>query len=132
MASCGVQVLEGTNLDAICREREKAGWKVFFLPNSIESAKDFVVAIQELLPLDPPLFSESNSWDAISDSLWGGVHALQAGDVLIVWPSPSRLLTKDPFAHQQIVSVFESISRTLQDPKYGAGQITRLLVYLCD
>ena len=67
----------------------QAGWPIFRLREDISSVESFFETVRETLPLAPPVMS--CHLEALEDSLWGGMDALQAQDVLVVWHSAHRL-----------------------------------------
>jgi len=67
------------------------------------------------MPLDPPLVS-NRSWDALSDSLWSGLHGIQSPKILIVWPD----FIDTPELHTAL-NVLADIVGTLSDPDPTQG-----------
>lgn len=132
MNDYGVHAISADLLDLILDAKKYDEWKIFQLPDSLSTKEEFMTAAHELLPFDPPFFSDSDSWDALSDSLWGGLHALHAIGVLIIWPHSKKLSLLDPITYRQIISIFESISKTIRNPQYGGGWTTNLLVLLVE
>lgn len=81
-------------------EASKVGARVFALSTErASSGADFFNAVRASLPLDPPLMG-LRSWDALSDSLWGGIDRIDASIVVITWTGASdlRLNAPDDFA----------------------------------
>ncbi len=73
------------NLNEVIEGAKLAAWLVFELDGrKIADRNSFFDCARANLPMDPPLFS-NRSWDAFSDSLWGGIDALPESKILIVW-----------------------------------------------
>lgn len=71
-----------------------AGFEVLWLDGSrIEDKRSFFAGVREQLPLDPPLRSEDR-WDALFDSLWGGLGELEKPRVALVWTHCHRMLRR--------------------------------------
>ena len=115
---------------AIFEEKKKLGWKAFLLADDIGSREEFIAFACKSLPLDPPLEVTSHKWDALSDSLGGGIHELEAFGVVFFWPGSEKLRVNEPDAYQEIVSIFEFNASILCQKKYGAGRATDFLVLL--
>ena len=59
--------------EAGARELSARGNRVFLLPSGSTDRRSFFDGVRQVLPLDPPVVSH-HSWDALSDSLWSGLH----------------------------------------------------------
>jgi hypothetical protein len=90
------------------------GYRVFRLPERIASRAEFFGAMRALLPLDPPMQSD-RSWDALSDSLWGGLDALPEARIALLWSDSATLKSADPDDFELAVDVLEDVCRTLAD-----------------
>jgi hypothetical protein len=100
--------------ETIERARQ-AGLAVYLLPPSgIRDRDDFFNAVRETLPLDPPLVS-NRSWDALSDSLWGGLDALSAGHVVIVWANSDVMARAAPVDYETALEILTDIADTLAE-----------------
>lgn len=79
------------------------GWSVFELIG-VETAQAFFHAAMQALPMDPAISGRVN-WNALSDSLFGGIDASIKKRVAIVWHGADLLLETDPesFSIAQIV-----------------------------
>ncbi len=130
MNNFGVYKRNVADVNAISDEKLLSKWLVYKLPNNIFTEADFWQAMRFHLPLDPPLSSTGNKWDALEDSLWEGLHELKVPGVVIIWPNPILLQKNDPRAYQTAVEIFESISKTICDPKYGGGWTTNVIIFL--
>jgi hypothetical protein len=100
-------------------------WKVFVLPDGIDGTPSFFGAVDVLLPLDPPLFGIGQGryvWDALSDSLWEGLHEIPERRIAILWPDAARLSEADPVAHETALSVLDDVSRSLTDSEATVGR----------
>lgn len=72
------------------------GWVVFKLPDDLRDRQAFLQALVGMkFPLDPPM-TVVRSWDALLDSVRGGLQDLDAERVAIVWPDPSAMKLRAP------------------------------------
>jgi hypothetical protein len=90
------------------------GYRIFRLPECISSRSEFFAAIRSILPLDPPMQSD-RSWDALSDSLWGGLDALPETRIVLLWPDSATLKSAAPSDFRLAVDVLADVSKTLAD-----------------
>lgn len=124
----GVRERKGVGIAALLAALRGQEWPTFTLAGSPESWDDFVASIRAVLPLDPPV--EHGNWDAVYDSLWEGIHKLNAEKVAIVWPGSDRLRESDPPAYEKAIELFTVLVVSLADPKFTVDHVTRLLVLL--
>lgn len=90
-ATRGLERVVALDVDATRQSMEALGYVVFVLPHlGIVDRDSFFKAIQGTCPLDPPLVS-STSWDALSDSLWEGLHSHEARRIAILWPNTASM-----------------------------------------
>jgi len=103
-------------LDAgtVTSEATEAGFRVFVLPAGIDSRESFFDAAGKTFPMDPPIIS-SRSWDALSDSLWGGLYSVDEDQILIVWPNSTALAESAPKDYETALSVLTDLVTSLGD-----------------
>jgi Barstar (barnase inhibitor) len=87
-------------------------------------------AAREMLPLDPPLGIYRDVWDALADSLFGGVDSLEEPRVVLVWPDADEMRRGHPADATEAEGVFESVAANLSEPRFTANRPTALRVYL--
>lgn len=85
-----------------------------------------------VLPLDPHLYPDSENWDALNDSLWGGLYSLQSPGSIITWEGFELMKNNFNSEFETILGVFNSIAGTISNPKYGNGLSSRLMVFLVE
>ncbi|MFE2853023.1 hypothetical protein ACFXJO_18055 [Streptomyces lavendulae] len=86
MINAGFHEVPGTDIPGMLDEAARQGVPVFTLSTAGRTDQEaFVEAVWAALPLDPPLAS-GTVWDAISDSVGGGLHELKSPRVVIVCP----------------------------------------------
>ena len=104
-------------------------WRVFVLPDGIDSKDQFFDAVVATFPLDPPLRRASDVWEALDDSLWGGLDSLPETQVAILWPDALTLADADPAAYEVALSILSRIAQTLRNPEcLGGGSPTTVAV----
>jgi hypothetical protein len=117
-------------IDGVLRAARERGVPTFSLSTGDGAGRDaFFDAVRDALPLDPPLVS-NRSWDALSDSLFGGLHALGVDRVVVVWPDAPALCDASPTDYATAVSVLTDVSESMAEPKYTNNRPTELSVYL--
>jgi barstar (barnase inhibitor) len=98
------------------------GWRVFVVPDGIDSEERFFDAVVATFPLDPPL--QRDVWDALDDSLWGGLDTLPETQVAILWPDALTLADAHPAAHEVALSTLTGLTRSLRNAEHLGGGFT--------
>jgi hypothetical protein len=107
-----------------------AGARVFaFSTEGASSRADFFSAVRANLPLDPPLIG-SRSWDALSDSLWGGIDGLDASIVVITWAGASDLHQNAPEDFAIAMAVLRDLTSSLGKWEDTDGEPKQVCVYV--
>ncbi|WP_394821256.1 barstar family protein [Pendulispora albinea] len=120
----GVVRLENLDVSAVLDLAKRSGMAAYVLSN-VTDRDGFFNAIRAGLPLDPPLVS-NRSWDALLDSLRGGLHVADARRVVIVWPGIDAM---EPAADRETaLDVLVSIAQTLAMPEYTRGRPTEISI----
>ena len=125
----GLHTIPGFDVCERTRELAARSWQVFILPSSIKDTKSFFDGIRAVVPLDPPVLSDDN-WDALSDSLWGGLDRLDAEKIAIVWPGSAQMANAQPEAFGIARSILSSLTNSLADPDATLGNEKQVLVVL--
>jgi hypothetical protein len=95
---------------------------VYMLPRTgIVDRASFFDALRATLPLDPPI-QTARSWDALSDSLWGGLDRLDADQVLIVWPNAAAMIPASRMEYDQALALLADVATMLADPNLMKGK----------
>lgn len=105
------------------------GWKVFVLPNGLKNTQAFFQGIRSVLPLDPPVLGNDN-WDALSDSLWGGLDSLDTKKIAIIWPSSVEMEDTQPEDFEIATSILSGLTESLADVDATLGNVKQILVIL--
>ncbi len=101
---------------------------MFFLSSGVGGGQDaFFEAVRASVPLDPPLMS-NRKWDALSDSLFGGLAELGADRILLVWTDLAEMVAAAPGEAEIALEVLTDVADTLAEPKYTQGQPVLLTV----
>jgi hypothetical protein len=112
------------------REASALGARVFVLSSEGASTRaDFFDAVRASLPLDPPLFG-SRSWDALEDSVWGGIDAFDESVIVITWTGASDLRRNAPDDFAIAMGVFRQLTSSLGSPEYTCGKPKQVCVYV--
>ena len=87
-------------------------------------------AIRSTCPLDPPLGHFRDVWDALADSLFGGIDRLGADAAVIVWTGASAFRENAETDYTIALEIFNDLTQQLADPDISAEKPTKLTVYL--
>lgn len=110
------------DVDGFRRDAEQAGITTFVLPPvGIVDRASFFDAVRATFPLDPPLVG-SRSWDALSDSLCGGLHTLPARRIAILWPGTRGMASRAADDFEMALNVLADVANLLADPRATVGK----------
>lgn len=98
----------------------------YVLPSTIRDKAAFFEAVRATLPLDPPVHGDT-SWDALSDSLWEGLHTRGARDVRILWPGAEAMAICARADYELAIRVVTDVIRSLGDASATSGSPTRVV-----
>lgn len=126
----GVHAVSVADIEAAVRVASTMGAAIFaFSTQGASTRADFFDAVRASLPLDPPLVG-SRSWDALSDSLWGGIEALDASIVLITWTGAADLQKATPYDYDTAISVLWDLTSSLGHQEEAASEPKLVSVYV--
>ncbi|WP_370415581.1 barstar family protein [Streptomyces fradiae] len=132
----GFHEVSGVDLPGILAEAARRGVPVFTLSTAGRTDKEaFFRAVRETLPLDPPLGTCRMVWDALADSVWGGLHGLKSPRAVIVWPDarPAAGAESSESAAGDFriaLDILRDVATSLADLRHTGGRPTRVAVYL--
>lgn len=126
----GFHEVSGADLPGILDEAACQGVPVFTLSTAGQTDKEaFFRAVRETLPLDPPLGTFRMVWDALSDSVWGGLHELKSPRVVIVWPD-ARPVAGAEGDFRIALEILRDVTESLAEVRYTSGRPTQVSVYI--
>jgi len=96
------------------REYADDDWEWYVLPSDIMGRNDFFLAIREIFPLDPAIES-SRSWDALEDSIFGGLSELKTNHIGIHWPNSALMERLAPQEYNIAKSILHNLVTQLDD-----------------
>jgi hypothetical protein len=103
-------MLPGVPLDAAQADLAADGWLVHSIQGAPSAKSGFFDAVRAALPLDPPFPPERPPhWDALLDSLFGGLQSAAAEKLAITWPDSNRLRVGDPGAYATAVELLTDL-----------------------
>jgi hypothetical protein len=114
----------------LAQVREKAlsnGATVFDLEPAATTREAIFEAVRSSMPLDPPIIS-SRSWDALSDSVWGGLHALDSRNILITWARASEFRDAAPAEFDITSGILSGVAEQLLSWEVTYGEPKRVTV----
>ncbi|MFD6422378.1 barstar family protein [Streptomyces sp. NPDC060198] len=124
----GFHEVSGADIPGVVQEAARRGVPVFTLSTGGRTDKGaFFEAVRETLPLDPPLGTFREVWEALSDSVWGGLHALKTPRVVIVWRD-ARPVAEAQGDFRMALDVLRDTVATLAEARYTGGRPTQVSV----
>lgn len=124
----GLNYIDEEKITSILDENKTC--PLFFLGNEIADKDGFYRDIRDNFPLDPPLLGNSVNWDALADSLWGGIFNLEKSNVFFVWRGHKKMQENDRKSYLVATEVLTSIANTLSEPKYTSGRPVDLFILI--
>jgi len=126
----GVHVVTKPELADALDSLPGEGVRLVRLPVGIQSAAGFFDAVTKVCPLNPPLERVADSWDALSDSMFGGLTDLDEARVVIAWDDPDVLAEGDPEASRIALAILSGLPDEVANPEFTAGLTKDLMVLL--
>ncbi|MCB9617096.1 MAG: barstar family protein [Sandaracinus sp.] len=120
-----LKLLETSAIDARRRELESLGFATLVLPKTGVDGATFFDAARSTLPLNPPVY---DSWDALSDSLWDGLHQDPSRRIAIVWQGTSEMAPSSPTELTLAMDVLSHVAVLVGAPKATVGNPKELVV----
>jgi len=113
----GLQRTGVLDVETTRRQAEQVGFTTFVWPaTGIVDRASFFDAVRATFPLDPPLVG-SRSWDALSDSLWEGLHTHSARRIAIIWPNTRAMACSASSDFETALYVLADVANLLADPR---------------
>jgi len=125
----GVTMIDPAESDLIVSKADAEGARLLILTTvGTGNRAAFFDAVRRDLPLDPPLLG-SESWDALSDSVWGGLDLLESSVIVILWRGAADFRTAAPDEFGMAVTVLQDLTESLASWEYTDGQPKRVCIY---
>ena len=132
MCPAGVHWLSTDRLDAEIGTLGAGNAAIFELPTGIGSADEFFEQCCARLPMDPPFEKYHRQpsgrlerhWDALDDSLSGGLATVAEDTVIIVWRDPGTLAAQDADAATTAAHYFAKLAEEAVDPQVNGWMKT--------
>ncbi|KOU78890.1 hypothetical protein ABZY83_11960 [Streptomyces virginiae] len=126
----GLHEVSGADIAGVVEEAVRQGVPVFTLSTGGRTDEEaFFEAVRETLPSDPPLGTSRRVWEALSDSVWSGLHALETPRVVIVWPD-ARPVADARGDFWTALDILRDLVATLAEARYTGGRPTQVSVYV--
>jgi len=126
----GLYAVDPSELETLAEAANLSGWTVFELDGrGIVDRKSFFDVACATLPMDPPLQSD-RSWDALSDSLWGGIDALPSRRIFIVWKESSSMSRSTGADYEIAKQILSDVATSLGSLDCTAGNPKEVCVVL--
>lgn len=125
----GLQFAPNIDVNDACRELEALGWRVIVLPRGMSDRKSFFDGIRSAAPLDPQLVGD-RVWDALDDSLWGGLLDLEEKNVAMFWPDAGVMEKSAPADFAIARDILSKLPESLSNPQLTLGNPKQVAVVL--
>ena len=125
----GVQPIDSILPELLVRRLTQEGWRVYEIPGGAVDVAGFIRAASTAIPIDPPLVGMA-SWDAFSDSAWGGLEGAGDAKVAVVWADASRLKRESPADFRLALDVLVDLVELLADGAATGGGRVSLSVWV--
>jgi hypothetical protein len=107
-----------TEAGILRHQRQQERWCVLQLDGTrIESKQTLFEQINRDLPLDPPGVGPHLKWEALADSLWGGLVDLARDAIAIEWHHARILLVHDHSTMAEALDCFQGLAETLAESR---------------
>ena len=125
----GVTWMKEDEVARACQLALANGAAVFEFKSGPATTAGLFEAIRGSLPLDPPVIG-SSSWDALSDSLWGGLDSLDQREVVLAWLGASEFKTVAPAEFEIAADILRTVAEGLGSWEATYGEPKRVTVLL--
>lgn len=129
MLSSGLFLLNSEKAQEMISECKSLNWLILYIPDNSGLKDEFCSAVAENLPLDPPYDAVyGHNWDALDDSLWGGMDSLSEDKILIIWNSAGKMQNNDAQSFEIVCDIFSNLTVSLVDEKKKENKPFQLTV----
>lgn len=126
----GVSNIDPEDVDRFMSEAAREGAATYsFSTKGATGRAAFFDAIRHTLPLDPPLVG-CRSWDALSDSLWSGLHEAPDNSIAIFWTDSSDFKDATSSDYSIALEILKDITGSLTDQSITNGRPKQVSVYI--
>jgi hypothetical protein len=126
-----ISTVESCEIPRLRKQLTQQGFRVYELDGSqISSGHSLFAEIKRKLPLDPLLIGETIKWDAVADSLWGGLDSVALERSVIIWTNADHMLENGTSDLGRAIEVVRQVAGTLADPTSGVSIPQRLTLIL--
>lgn len=129
----GVKLLEASATEGQLRHLAPGATWYLLEVGEDQTQKGLFESVRRSLPQDPPLGRYRDVWEALDDSVWGGLAEAHpaGGEAVVYWRDAFRMRSADRAAYDLFVEIFGNIAESLGNPRYNPAPL-RLLVLLAD
>jgi hypothetical protein len=128
--SQGVTITEPATLDSIREEATRCHARVLYVDTRGMCSREAVVrALGDGIPMDPPITS-GRIWDAVEDSLWGGLFGLEEDKIVILLTGSASFAHDEPNEFATMLDVLRCVARELADASCTHDHPKMVCVYV--
>lgn len=121
LGTTGSYLLDAFHGERVIAERETCGWRIFRVPAQISSKDDFFEGVRSTFPLDLVLRT-NQSWNALADSLWGGLDGLADQRIVVVWTDAFLMKQRFPEEYSIAIQILSELPETFSSPEMTAAR----------
>lgn len=126
----GVSHTDPKDIDHLVSEAVTQGAATYrFSTKGTTGRPAFFDVVRRTFPLDPPLVG-SRSWDALSDSLWSGLHGVSSNSIAIFWTDSSDFKDSASSDYFIALEIFKDITVSLNDQRITSDRPKQVSVYI--
>ncbi|MGW8973523.1 barstar family protein [Streptomyces platensis] len=126
----GLTVIRPDDADSLIAAAAAEGCPLYqFSTHDQSGSEALFAAVRSALPLDPPVVG-SSSWDALSDSLWEGIHSKKHGRVAILWTDATTFAEESPEDYRIAIAILTDMAESLSDETATVGRPTDVCIYV--
>jgi hypothetical protein len=122
--------VDSRELNVLTKKAKVDGWVIYELDGTkISDRNDFYRMIASVIPMDPPL-SGKGKWDALSDSLWGGLALSPDSKVLLIWKNAVVMARANPSDFETAKDILFEVAEPLSNQSniQCGGRLVRVLL----
>ncbi|MFF8787763.1 barstar family protein [Streptomyces sp. NPDC015125] len=126
----GLTVIRPDGVDEVIKAAAAEGRPLYQFSTDDQAGSEALFdAVRGALPLDPPVVG-SSSWDALSDSLWEGIHSKNHGRVAILWTDATTFADESPEDYRMAIAILRDVAESLSDETATVGRPTDVCIYV--
>ena len=125
-----IRVEARADLSAAVRRLRQDGWLLLTISGRTADKQTFGDAVRAAVPLDPPIGLGPCNWDALADSLFGGLEGLASPRIALVWLDSDTMRDASPGDFAIALEVLGKAAEDASDPRFTSGRPKEVAVII--